>query len=41
MLNELQNCQNWRIRLVKGFKTGSKEVERGRCMRGSDGKLLK
>ena len=25
--------------LVKQLKTDSKEVERGRCMRGSDGKL--
>ena len=25
--------------LVKGLKTDSKEVEGGRCMRGSDGKL--
>ena len=27
------------IRLVKGLKTDSKEVEGGWCMRGSDGKL--
>ena len=27
------------FRLVKGLKTDSKEVEGGRCMRGSDGKL--
>ena len=26
------------LRLVKGLKTDSKEVEGGRCMRGSDGK---
>ena len=26
-------------RLVKGLKTDSREVEGGRCMRGSDGKL--
>ena len=25
--------------LVKGLKTDSREVEGGRCMRGSDGKL--
>ena len=25
--------------LVKGLMTGSKEVEGGRCVRGSDGKL--
>ena len=27
------------FRLVKGLKTDSEEVEGGRCMRGSDGKL--
>ena len=27
------------LRLVKGLNTDSKEVEGGRCMRGSDGKL--
>ena len=27
------------FRLVKGLKTDSKEVEGGRCMRGSNGKL--
>ena len=27
------------LRLIKGLKTDSKEVEGGRCMRGSDGKL--
>ena len=27
------------LRLVKGLKIDSKEVEGGRCMRGSDGKL--
>ena len=27
------------IRLVRGLKTDSKEVEGGRCIRGSDGKL--
>ena len=26
--------------LVKGFKTDSKEVDGGICMRGSDGKLF-
>ena len=35
---ELQNCPNGMLRLVKGLKTDSKEVE-GRCMRGSNGKL--
>ena len=38
-LTELQNCHNRMFRLVKGLKTVSKEVEGGRCMRGSDGKL--
>ena len=38
-LTELQNCPNGMLRLVKGLKTDSKEVEGGRCMRGSDGKL--
>ena len=27
------------LRLVKGLKTDSKEVEGGRCMSGSEGKL--
>ena len=36
---ELQDCPNWMFMLVKGLKTDSKEVEGGRCMRGSDGKL--
>ena len=31
--------QNRMFILVKGLKTDSKEVEGGRCMRGSDGKL--
>ena len=38
-LTELQDCQNGMFRLEKGLKTDSKEVEGGRCMRGSDGKL--
>ena len=38
-LTELQNCLNGMFRLVKVMKTDSKEVEVGRCMRGSDGKL--
>ena len=33
------NCPNGVFRSVKGFKTDNKEVEGGRCMRGSDGKL--
>ena len=36
---ELQDCLNGIFRLVKGLKTDSKEVEGGRCMRGSDGLL--
>ena len=39
VLTELQNCQYWMLRLVKGLKTNSKEDESGRCMRSSDGKL--
>ena len=27
------------LRLVKGLKADSKEVEGGRCMKGNDGKL--
>ena len=38
-LSELKNCQNEMLSLVKGLKTDRKEVERGRCMRESDGKL--
>ena len=38
-LTELQNCPKGMFRLVKGLKTDSIEVEGGRCMRGSDGKL--
>ena len=38
LLNE-ENYQNLMFRLVKGLKTDSKEVEGGRCMRGSDGRL--
>ena len=38
-LSELQNCTYGMLRLVKGQKTDSKEVEGGSCMRGSDGKL--
>ena len=38
-LTELNNCANWMLKLVKGLKTDCKEVEGGRCMRGSDGKL--
>ena len=39
VLIELKNCLNGMFKLVNGLKTDSKEVEGGRCMRGSDGKL--
>ena len=35
----MTKCPNGMFRLVKGLKTDSKDVEGGRCMRGSDGKL--
>ena len=35
----VKNCPNWMFRLIKGLKIDCKEVEGGRCMRGSDGKL--
>ena len=38
-LTELQYCPYGMFILVKGLKTDNKEVEGGRCMRGSDGKL--
>ena len=38
-LTELQIFPNGMFRLVNGLKTDSKEVEGGRCMKGSDGKL--
>ena len=38
-VSELENCPNGMFSLVKGLKTDSKEVEGGRCMRGSDGRL--
>ena len=34
-----KKCPNGMFSLVKGMKTDSKEVEGGRCMRGSDRKL--
>ena len=37
--SELENYPNGMLRPVKGLKTDSEEVEGGRCMRGSDGKL--
>ena len=39
VLTEMQNCQYGMLRLVKGLKTDSKEVEGGRCMKGNDEKL--
>ena len=39
VLSELQNCPNWMFGLVKGLKIDSKEVDGGRCMRGSNEKL--
>ena len=39
MREKTVGCQNVMSRIVKGSKTDSKEVEGGRCMRGSDGKL--
>ena len=39
VLIELQNRPNGMFRLVKGLKTDSKEVEGGKCLRRSDGKL--
>ena len=38
-LTELQNCPYGMFMLVKGLKSDRKEVEGGRCVRGSDGKL--
>ena len=38
-LTELQNCPYGMFRLVIGLKTDSKEIEGGRCMRGSGGNL--
>ena len=35
---ELQNCPYGMLRIMKGQKTESKEVEGGRCERESDGK---
>ena len=36
MLTEFKNCPNGMFRLVKGLNTDSREVEGGRCMKGSD-----
>ena len=38
-LIELKNCPNRMFKLEKGLKTDSNEVEGGKCMRGSAGKL--
>ena len=38
-VTQLQNFPYGMFSLVKGLKTDSNEVEGGRCMRGSDGKL--
>ena len=38
-LTELQNCPYGKHTLVKGVKTDSKDVEEGKYMSGSDGKL--
>ena len=35
----MKNFQNWMFRLINGLKADSKEVEGGKFMRGSDGKL--
>ena len=37
VLTELKNCPIRMFRLVRELKTDSKDVEGGRCMRGSDG----
>ena len=39
VLTEIQNFPYWMVRLEKELKTDSKEVEGGKCMRGSGGKL--
>ena len=38
-LLNLKNCPNGMCRLVRRLKIDSKEVDGGRCMRGSDGML--
>ena len=38
-LTELQNCPYGMLKLVKGLNANITEVEGGRCMKGSDGKL--
>ena len=37
-ITELHHCQYGMFRQVKGLKTDSKQVQGGRCVRGSDGK---
>ena len=39
VLTELRNCPNWMFWLIKRLRIDSKEVEGGRCMRESDGRL--
>ena len=36
----LKNCLYWMFRLAKGLSIDSKEVEGGRCLRGSDGNCV-
>ena len=38
-LAELHDCPNGIFKLVKGLRVKSKDVEGGRCMKGSDEKL--
>ena len=40
-LRELSEHPNKVFKLVKSMKKGGKDVEGGRCMRGSDGRLNK
>ena len=35
---DLKNCRRGMHRLIKGPRIDCKEVEGGKCMRGSDGK---
>ena len=37
--NQLKICPNVIVRRVRALQVDSKEVEGGRCMRGSDGKM--
>ena len=38
-LTDLRHCENGMLGLIKGLRIDSKEVEGGRCVRGSNGKL--